>query len=124
MEKQFFSQIFWTKIQIFPFFCSKKLISSPFSESEKSDDMYFCFRWVLVWFKREFSFLDTCKLWEVLWSGQPCPRFLLLICVAILDSQTNIIIDNQFGLTEILKVGVFGGNIGIWRKTNFFKSEI
>ncbi|UMM19352.1 hypothetical protein L5515_014993 [Caenorhabditis briggsae] len=72
-------------------------------ESEKSDDMYFCFRWVLVWFKREFSFLDTCKLWEVLWSGQPCPRFLLLICVAILDSQTNIIIDNQFGLTEILK---------------------
>uniref|UniRef100_A0A8R1E226 TBC1 domain family member 15 n=2 Tax=Caenorhabditis japonica TaxID=281687 RepID=A0A8R1E226_CAEJA len=72
-------------------------------ESHQSDDMYFCFRWVLVWFKREFSFLDTCKLWEVLWSGQPCPRFLLLVCVAILDSQTNVIIDNQFGLTEILK---------------------
>ncbi|CAI5440754.1 unnamed protein product [Caenorhabditis angaria] len=72
-------------------------------ESHQSDDMYFCFRWVLVWFKREFSFLDTCKLWEVLWTGQPCASFLLLICVAILDSQTNVIIDNKFGLTEILK---------------------
>ncbi|CAD6196644.1 unnamed protein product [Caenorhabditis auriculariae] len=72
-------------------------------ESHQSDDMYFCFRWVLVWFKREFSFLDTCKLWEVLWTGQPCPKFLLLVCVAILDSQMNVIIDNKFGLTEILK---------------------
>ncbi|CAB3410925.1 unnamed protein product [Caenorhabditis bovis] len=72
-------------------------------ENHQSDDMYFCFRWVLVWFKRELSFLDSCKLWEVIWTGQPCPRFLLLICVAILDSQTNYIIDNKFGLTEILK---------------------
>uniref|UniRef100_A0A1I7XA38 TBC1 domain family member 15 n=1 Tax=Heterorhabditis bacteriophora TaxID=37862 RepID=A0A1I7XA38_HETBA len=72
-------------------------------ESHQSDDMYFCFRWVLVWFKREFSFADTCKLWEVTWTSQPCPNFLLLICVAILDSQVNIIIDNKFGLTEILK---------------------
>ncbi|PAV59940.1 hypothetical protein WR25_17397 [Diploscapter pachys] len=72
-------------------------------EAHQSDDMYFCFRWVLVWFKREFSFSDTCKLWEVIWTGQPCPNFLLLLCVAILDSQTTIIIDNKFGLTEILK---------------------
>ncbi|KAJ1372987.1 hypothetical protein KIN20_035305 [Parelaphostrongylus tenuis] len=72
-------------------------------ESHQSDDMYFCFRWVLVWFKRELSFVDTCKLWEVLWTGQPCPNFLLLICVAILDGQMNVIIDNGFGLTEILK---------------------
>lgn len=72
-------------------------------ESHQSDDMYFCFRWVLVWFKREFSFMDTCKLWEVIWTGQPCRNFLLLFCVAILDSQANTIIDNKFGLTEILK---------------------
>ncbi|XGW07296.1 hypothetical protein V3C99_010468 [Haemonchus contortus] len=72
-------------------------------ESHQSDDMYFCFRWVLVWFKRELSFADTCKLWEVLWTGQPCPNFLLLICVAILDGEMNTIIANKFGLTEILK---------------------
>lgn len=77
------------------------------SESHQSDDMYFCFRWVLVWFKREFSFLDTCKLWEVIWTNQPCPNFHLLICVAILDKEANTIIANKFGLTEILKVCAF-----------------
>ncbi|CAJ0963622.1 unnamed protein product, partial [Mesorhabditis belari] len=72
-------------------------------ESHQSDDMYFCFRWILVWFKREFSFEDTSKLWEVLWTKQPCTNFLLLICVAILDKETEFIIANGFGLTEILK---------------------
>ncbi|GMS83564.1 hypothetical protein PENTCL1PPCAC_30656 [Pristionchus entomophagus] len=72
-------------------------------ESHDSDDMYFCFRWLIVWFKREFSFEDTCKLWEVLWTCQPCPNFLLLICAATLDRQTETIIENKFGLTEILK---------------------
>lgn len=43
-------------------------------------------------------------LWEVLWTEIPCPAFLLLFCVAILDGQVNMIIENKFGLTEILKV--------------------
>uniref|UniRef100_A0A914ZRZ5 TBC1 domain family member 15 n=4 Tax=Parascaris univalens TaxID=6257 RepID=A0A914ZRZ5_PARUN len=72
-------------------------------ESHQSDDMYFCFRWVLVSFKREFSFDDIMKLWEVLWTDLPCANFHLLICVAILDKQMNYIIENKFGLTEILK---------------------
>lgn len=46
------------------------------SEAHQSDDMYFCFRWVLVWFKREFSFSDTCKLWEV---GSAHFRFLRIL---------------------------------------------
>jgi len=65
--------------------------------------MYFCFRWVLVEFKRELCFTDVMKLWEVLWTGQPCPNFHLLLCVAILDAQTETIISQNFGLTEILK---------------------
>ncbi|KAI1726786.1 rab-GTPase-TBC domain-containing protein [Ditylenchus destructor] len=72
-------------------------------ESHESDHMYFCFRWILVCFKREFSFEDTMYLWEVLWTEIPCPAFLLLFCVAILDGQMNMIIENKFGLTEILK---------------------
>jgi hypothetical protein len=66
--------------------------------------MYFCFRWILVWFKRELTFDDTQYLWEILWTGIPCRQFLLLFCVAILDAQTDVIIENKFGLTEILKV--------------------
>ncbi|VDL78407.1 unnamed protein product [Nippostrongylus brasiliensis] len=88
---------FWCFVELM-----KKIV-----ESHQSDDMYFCFRWVLVWFKRELSFADTCKLWEVLWTGQPCPNFLLLICIAILDAECNTIIANKFGLTEILKVHHF-----------------
>lgn len=72
-------------------------------ESHDSDDMYFCFRWILVAFKREFCFEDTMKLWEVLWTERLCKNFLLLVCVAILEEQTHFIIDNKFGLTEILK---------------------
>ena len=66
--------------------------------------MYFCFRWILVLFKRELSFDDCQYLWEVLWTGIPCRTFMLLFCVSILDTQTDIIIENRFGLTEILKV--------------------
>uniref|UniRef100_A0A914UJ48 Rab-GAP TBC domain-containing protein n=1 Tax=Plectus sambesii TaxID=2011161 RepID=A0A914UJ48_9BILA len=72
-------------------------------ESHQSDNMYFCFRWVLIQFKREFSFSDIMRLWEVLWTDLPCENFHLLICVAILDKQMNFIIENKFGLTEILK---------------------
>ncbi|VDK75922.1 unnamed protein product [Litomosoides sigmodontis] len=72
-------------------------------ESHNSDDMYFCFRWVLVVFKREFCFDDIMRLWEVLWTDLPCSNFHLLVCVAILDQQMNFIIENKFGLTEILK---------------------
>ncbi|CAD5212489.1 unnamed protein product [Bursaphelenchus okinawaensis] len=72
-------------------------------EGHDSDHMYFCFRWILVAFKREFGFDDIMTLWEVLWSDIPCKNFLLLICAAILDGEENMIIVNKFGLTEILK---------------------
>jgi len=72
-------------------------------ESHESEHMYFCFRWILVHFKREFSFDDTMYLWEVLWTDIPCKEFLLLFCVAILDGQMHYILENGFGLAGILK---------------------
>ncbi|KAI6183616.1 hypothetical protein M3Y97_00507600 [Aphelenchoides bicaudatus] len=72
-------------------------------EGHESDHMYFVFRWILVNFKREFTFENIMYLWEVLWTDIPCKNFLLIICAAILDGETSIIIANNFGLTEILK---------------------
>jgi len=72
-------------------------------ESHDSDNMYFCFRWILVLFKREFGFSDIMRLWEVLWTDLPCKNFHLLICLAILDMQSGVIMENRFGFTEILK---------------------
>lgn len=68
-----------------------------------SENMYFCFRWLLVWFKREFSSNDISELWEVLWTGLLCSNFHLIICVAILDEQTQIFMDRNFEFNEILK---------------------
>lgn len=68
-----------------------------------SDNMFFCFRWLLVWFKREFSQEDILTLWEVLWTGRPCANYHLLISVAVLDEQAAVIMDRNYEFTEVLK---------------------
>ncbi|XP_029655014.1 TBC1 domain family member 15 isoform X3 [Octopus sinensis] len=72
-------------------------------ESHDSGNFYFCFRWLLIVFKREFSFPDIQRLWEVLWTGLPCQNYHLLICLAILDNEKATLMENRFGFTEILK---------------------
>uniref|UniRef100_A0A4W3GGI5 TBC1 domain family member 15 n=1 Tax=Callorhinchus milii TaxID=7868 RepID=A0A4W3GGI5_CALMI len=72
-------------------------------ESQESGYLYFCFRWLLIRFKRELTFQDTLRLWEVLWTGLPCQNFHLLICCAILDSEKQKIMENHYGFSEILK---------------------
>ncbi|XP_033230728.1 TBC1 domain family member 15 isoform X2 [Belonocnema kinseyi] len=68
-----------------------------------SGNMFFCFRWLLVLFKREFNAVDIMKLWEVLWTDLPCKNFHLLLCAAILDTEKAVLMENQYGFTEILK---------------------
>ena len=41
---------------------------------------------------------------QVIWTGKPCQNFHLLISVAILDTEKNTLIENNFGFTEVLKV--------------------
>lgn len=73
-------------------------------DKHDSGNMFFCFRWLLVWFKRELSQEDVMNLWEVMWTGLPCKNFHLLICVAILENEKEVLISNKYGFTEILKV--------------------
>lgn len=72
-------------------------------KTTQSENMYFCFRWLLVWFKREFTNEDIYELWEVLWTGLPCLNFHLFISLAILDDQQDIFIDQKYEFNEILK---------------------
>jgi len=53
--------------------------------------MFFAFRWLLIWFKRELSIDDCMQLWEVLWTGLPCRNFHLLVCLAIFDEHKDYI---------------------------------
>lgn len=73
----------------------------------QSENMYFCFRWLLVWYKREFSNMDILSLWETLWTGLPCINFHLFIGLAILDEEMDIFIDRNYEFTEILKVSSY-----------------
>ncbi|XP_078036986.1 TBC1 domain family member 15/17 [Augochlora pura] len=68
-----------------------------------SGNMFFCFRWLLVLFKREFDTADIMKLWEVLWTDIPCKSFHLLLCTAILDKEKHLLMENNYGFTDILK---------------------
>ncbi|KAL8575545.1 hypothetical protein ACOMHN_059609 [Nucella lapillus] len=72
-------------------------------ESHDSGNFYFCFRWILIHFKREFHFHEISRLWEVLWTDLPCQNFHLIFSLAILDSEKSTLIENKFGFTEILK---------------------
>lgn len=74
-----------------------------FLDSKESGNLSFCFRWILIWFKREFSFQDILLLWEVLWTGLPCPNFHLLIGCGILDLERDALMHSDYGFNEILK---------------------
>ena len=70
----------------------------------ESGNFFFCFRWLLIWFKRELAFTDVMRLWEeVLWTQMPCKNFHLLVCVALISDQASTIVENKFGFSEILK---------------------
>uniref|UniRef100_A0A8C1GPE4 TBC1 domain family member 15 n=1 Tax=Cyprinus carpio TaxID=7962 RepID=A0A8C1GPE4_CYPCA len=72
-------------------------------EAQDSGHLYFCFRWLLIRFKRELHFQDVLRLWEVMWTRLPCQNFHLLVCCAILDSEKQKIMDRKYGFNEILK---------------------
>uniref|UniRef100_A0A1A8KV11 TBC1 domain family member 15 n=1 Tax=Nothobranchius kuhntae TaxID=321403 RepID=A0A1A8KV11_NOTKU len=74
-----------------------------FLDSQDSGSLCFCFRWLLIWFKREFSFEDILTLWEVLWTRLPCDNFHLLIACAILKSQRGELIGSNHDFNTILK---------------------
>ncbi|CAD6974017.1 unnamed protein product [Tilletia controversa] len=43
-----------------------------FEHFERIDalNLFFCFRWLLVLFKREFGFADVLRLWECVWAAE------------------------------------------------------
>lgn len=90
-----------SKLRTLMEFSNPKLFK--YLKTHDSDNMYFCFRWLLVWFKREFTHDDILELWEVLWTSMPCANFHLLVGIAILDNEMTTIIENEYGFTEILK---------------------
>ncbi|KAM9814662.1 TBC1 domain family member 15-like isoform X3 [Syngnathus typhle] len=106
MHQNFEEQMQGMKTQLIQLSTLLRLLDPSFCnylESQDSGYLYFCFRWLLIRFKREFSFHDVLRLWEVMWTGLPCHNFHLLLCCAILDSEKSKIMEEKFGFNEILK---------------------
>jgi len=72
-------------------------------EKEDSSNFFFCFRWLLINFKREFSNSDILKLWEVLWTCPYDTDYALFIATAILLQERNKIITEKMCFSEILR---------------------
>ncbi|KAF8078006.1 rab-GTPase-TBC domain-containing protein [Lyophyllum atratum] len=72
---------------------------------EKTDglNLFFCFRWVLIAFKREFPFNDVLRLWEVLWTDYYSNEFVLFVALAVLESHRDMILRYLVEFDEILK---------------------
>ncbi|KIY69995.1 RabGAP/TBC [Cylindrobasidium torrendii FP15055 ss-10] len=72
---------------------------------EKTDglNLFFCFRWVLIAFKREFPFDDVLRLWEVLWTDYYSKDFVLFVSLAVLESHRDMILRYLVEFDEILK---------------------
>ncbi|XP_028781402.1 TBC1 domain family member 15 isoform X2 [Neltuma alba] len=64
---------------------------------------FFCFRWILIQFKREFEYEKTMRLWEVLWTHHLSEHLHLYMCVAILKRYRNKIIGEEMDFDTLLK---------------------
>ncbi|XP_047325654.1 TBC1 domain family member 15-like [Impatiens glandulifera] len=94
-----------------------ELLDSPLHNYFKQNDClnyFFCFRWVLIQFKREFEFEGTMRLWEVLWTHYLSEHLHLYVCVAILKRQKNKIIGEEMDFDTLLKfINELSGHIDL-----------
>jgi len=74
-----------------------------FLGARDSLNFFFCFRWVLIQFKREFEFDQVLRLWEALWSRHLSDHFHLYVCVAVLEHYRRVIMQEHMDFDNILK---------------------
>ncbi|KAL5183532.1 TBC1 domain family member 15 [Glycine soja] len=94
-----------------------ELLDSPLHNYFKQRDClnyFFCFRWILIQFKREFEYEKTMRLWEVLWTHYPSEHLHLYVCVAILKRYRGKIIGEQMDFDTLLKfINELSGHIDL-----------
>lgn len=69
----------------------------------ESTDLFFFFRMLLVWFKREFDWASVNNLWEVLWTDYYSSQYHLFLALAVLSDNERIIKQNLRRFDEVLK---------------------
>uniref|UniRef100_A0A1I8G8Y1 RUN domain-containing protein n=1 Tax=Macrostomum lignano TaxID=282301 RepID=A0A1I8G8Y1_9PLAT len=66
---------------------------------------YFCYRWFLLEFKREFCYKDVCLIWDTIWSASHLvsKHFNVFVAMALLKEYRGVIIENDMDFTDIIK---------------------
>ncbi|XP_010557604.1 PREDICTED: TBC1 domain family member 15 [Tarenaya hassleriana] len=94
-----------------------ELLDSPLHNYFSQNDClnyFFCFRWILIQFKREFEYGKTMRLWEVLWTHYLSEHLHLYVCVAILKRYRRKIIGEQMDFDTLLKfINELSGHIDL-----------
>ncbi|KAL1955825.1 hypothetical protein VTO42DRAFT_8064 [Malbranchea cinnamomea] len=72
-------------------------------QSAESTNFFFFFRMLLVWYKREFEWVDVLRLWESLWTDYLSSNFHLFVALAILEKHRDVIMTHLKHFDEILK---------------------
>ncbi|RKP03376.1 hypothetical protein CXG81DRAFT_6527, partial [Caulochytrium protostelioides] len=65
--------------------------------------LFFCYRWLLVWFKREFSSRAVQSIWEVLWTDYGTKDLLYFFALAIVTEHRDAIVRHLLNFEEVLK---------------------
>ena len=76
-------------------------------QSADSTNFFFFFRMLLVWYKREFKWMDVLHLWEVLWTDYLTSSFHLFVALAIMEKHRDVIMVHLKHFDEVLKYGEF-----------------
>ncbi|XP_065582368.1 small G protein signaling modulator 2-like isoform X2 [Artemia franciscana] len=71
----------------------------------ENPQLYFCYRWFLLDFKREFKYEDIFLIWEVLWAAPAVTteNFHLFGALALLQLYKHIIIAQNMDYTDLIK---------------------
>jgi len=83
-------------------------------ERHEAQNLYFCFRWLLISFKREFEYNDVMTIWEALWTNKYSSNFKLFISCAILEREKDEMMKRKYDFNDILKhVNKLSGQIDV-----------
>lgn len=74
---------------------------------------YFCYRWLLLDFKRELAYEDVYRVWEAIWSARlvATEHFVVFLALAMVRFYRDIIIENNMDFTDTIKF--FNGEYGL-----------
>lgn len=106
LESNFSGELNAVREQFNQLFSIIEIVDPTFSEyleSKNAKEMPFCFRWLLIHFKREFSYADIMTLWEAFWTDYRTKNFHIFFAAAVLLMQRDNIMNRKYDANCILK---------------------